>query len=71
MRQTTDLLFISKVIYEHGEPWWNDDFDKKLPILPKALYDYPTTELSASKQEERTKGMMNLALKITFIHACN
>jgi hypothetical protein len=44
---------------------------KKLPIRPKALYDYPTTELSGSKQEERTKGMMNLALKITFIHACN
>jgi hypothetical protein len=20
-----DLLFIPKVINEHGEPWWNDD----------------------------------------------
>jgi hypothetical protein len=24
LRPTTVLLFIHQVIYEHGEPWWND-----------------------------------------------
>jgi hypothetical protein len=33
----TDLLFIPQVIYEHGEPWLNDDVDRKLLIHPKSV----------------------------------
>jgi hypothetical protein len=41
LRPPTGLLFIPQVIYEHGEPWWNDiDMEKlifhqcSLKILP-------------------------------------
>jgi hypothetical protein len=31
---TNGLLFISQVIYEHGEPWWNDINRENLLIRP-------------------------------------
>jgi hypothetical protein len=40
LRPPVGLLFIPQVIYEHGEPWWNDVEGKTdlstraLPILP-------------------------------------
>jgi hypothetical protein len=46
---------------EHRESYWNYVNREKLLIrLP---------ELSCSKQEELAKRMMNLALRITFVHA--
>jgi hypothetical protein len=33
---TTSLLFSLRVIYEHGEPWWNDiDSEKHLTCAPE------------------------------------
>jgi hypothetical protein len=44
LRPPTGLLFISQVIYEHGEPWWNDCVDRgKLLILPPELSGNPTS----------------------------
>jgi hypothetical protein len=34
LRAPPGLLFISKVIYEHIEPWWNDLDRGKLLTLP-------------------------------------
>jgi hypothetical protein len=40
----TDLLFICQLIYEHEEPWWNDDVDReKLLIRPPELSGNPIT----------------------------
>jgi hypothetical protein len=36
LRPPTSLLFISHVIYEYREPWWND-IDRELLNLPSEL----------------------------------
>jgi hypothetical protein len=44
------FLFIPKVIYEHGEPWWIDDERGKL-ICPPELSGNPTSShLVASRR---------------------
>jgi hypothetical protein len=49
------LLFIPQVIYEHGEPWWNDiDMGKLLICLP-GLSGNPTSSHLAANQEELGK----------------
>jgi hypothetical protein len=60
-------LFIPKVIYEHGEPWWNNDVNRrKLLIHPPEL----SAESSVSKQEESEKGMRIWSCEVFFfIHA--
>jgi hypothetical protein len=46
------LLFIPKVIEEHGEPWWNDDDREKLLIHPPELSGNPTSShLIASRRD--------------------
>jgi hypothetical protein len=37
LRQPTGLLLMPQVIYEHGEPWWNDMGRRKLLIRPPEL----------------------------------
>jgi hypothetical protein len=32
------FLFIPKVIYEHGEPWWIDDDERKIDLSTRALW---------------------------------
>jgi hypothetical protein len=47
------VLFIPQVmIYDHGEPWWNDDVDRgKLPTLPPDLWQsYQQRHLVPSKR---------------------
>jgi hypothetical protein len=40
------LLLNLQVIYEHGEPWWNDDVDRgKLLIHPLELSGNPTSRV--------------------------
>jgi hypothetical protein len=42
-------MFIRQVIYEHGEPWWNDiDRDKLLIVYQSCLAIVPA-ESSSSK----------------------
>jgi hypothetical protein len=55
------------VIYEHGEPWWNDDTDRgELLIRPPELSGNRTIKTSDSKQDEREKEMMNLSCEVFF-----
>jgi hypothetical protein len=42
LRPPTGLLFISHVIYEHGEPWLNDVDRRKLLTPPPELSGNPT-----------------------------
>jgi hypothetical protein len=49
LRPPTGLLFISLMIYEHGEPWWNDIDQGKLTIRPPELSGKPTNKSSSSK----------------------
>jgi hypothetical protein len=42
MGSPAGVLFIPKVIYEYGEPWWNDVDRGKLSICPPELPGNPT-----------------------------
>jgi hypothetical protein len=42
LRTPPGLLFISQVIYEHGEPMWNNIDSIKLLIRPPELSGNPT-----------------------------
>jgi hypothetical protein len=62
------------VIYEHGEPWWNDD-RKTLDSSARALWQ-PYQQSPGSKQKEWSKGMriwpckvVLFILAISFLHA--
>jgi hypothetical protein len=44
-RPTFDLLFISQVISEHGEPWWNDIDRGKLLNRPPELSGNPASRV--------------------------
>jgi hypothetical protein len=52
LRQPTGLLFIPQVIYEHGEPWWNDIDRKKLLIRPSELSGNSASSHLVANQEE-------------------
>jgi hypothetical protein len=56
LRPSTGLLFIPQMIYEHGEPWWNDDVGrgKHWFVHHSALIILPA-ETSGSKHEEGRK----------------
>jgi hypothetical protein len=56
------------MIYEHGEPWWNDIDMEELLIRPPELSGNPTTSYLVAKQDELAKEMMNLALRSIFVH---
>jgi hypothetical protein len=45
-------LFTPKVIYEHGEPWWNDIDRRKFLIFPPQLSGNPTISHLVANQEE-------------------
>jgi hypothetical protein len=65
LRPPTGVLFIHRVIYEHGEPWWNYIYRGKLPIRPPELSGNPTsTHLVASKKN----GRRNLGIRSIFVH---
>jgi hypothetical protein len=52
----TGLLFITQVIYEHGEPWWNDIDRGKFLINPPELCGNPTSShLVASSRNRQRK----------------
>jgi hypothetical protein len=59
-------LFIPQVIYEHGEPWWNDIEREKLLIHPPELSGNPTSSHLVAKQEILAKEMMDLGLRCIF-----
>jgi hypothetical protein len=61
LRPPTGLLFIPQVIYEHGEPWWNDNDRGKL-IHPPELSGNPTSSHLVARQEKLANKIMNLAL---------
>jgi hypothetical protein len=66
----TGLLIITKVLYEHGQPRWNDvDREKTTDSSTRAL-SQSYQQSSGSKQEERANGMMNLALPLIFVDTC-
>jgi hypothetical protein len=67
LRPPTGLLFVPQVIYEYGEPRWNEIDRRKLQIHPPDLCGNHTHNLVA-KQEELTKELMNFALqRISFV----
>jgi hypothetical protein len=51
------------MIYEHGEPWWNDIDRGKHLILPPELSGNPTTSHLVTNQEELAKEIMNFVLR--------
>jgi hypothetical protein len=63
----TGLLFISQVIYEHEELWWNNiDRENSWFVHRSSLAILPA-ESSSNKQEERGKETMNLTLRSFFL----
>jgi hypothetical protein len=61
-------LFISQVIYEHGDPWWNDIFGGEILILPPQLSGNPNSSHIVAKLEGLAKEMMCLAFRSIFVH---
>jgi hypothetical protein len=56
LQPPTNLLFIPKMIYKHGEPWWNDTDKGILLICPLELSNNPTSShLVASRRNGRRK----------------
>jgi hypothetical protein len=43
LRAPTSILLILQVIYEHGEPWWNNMDRGKLLIRPQELSGNPAS----------------------------
>jgi hypothetical protein len=58
-------FFIPQMIYEHGEPWWNDTGRGKLLIRPPEL-SVRTTSTAIQQQSRRNLEVKNLALEIYF-----
>jgi hypothetical protein len=55
------------MIYEHGEPWWNNIDGGKL-IRPPELSGSATSSHLIAKQEELSKKMLNFTFQsISFI----
>jgi hypothetical protein len=55
----TGLSFIPQVIYEYGEPWWNDDVNRRKLLTHLATLP---AETSGSKQDEWAKGMKSISV---------
>jgi hypothetical protein len=55
LQPPTGLLFISEVIYEHGEPWRNDIDRENSCYVHQSSLAILTAESSGSKQEEQGK----------------
>jgi hypothetical protein len=54
-RPLTGQLFIPQVIYEQGEPWWNDIY-RIIPICPPELSGNPTSShLAANRRNWKRK----------------
>jgi hypothetical protein len=54
LRPPAGLLFTPQVIYEHGQPWWNDVDGRKFLCLSPELSSNPTTShLVASRSNGR------------------
>jgi hypothetical protein len=66
-RQLTVLLFFPQVIYEHGEPRWND-IDRRKLILQPQLSGNSTSSHLVEKQEEHGEGTVEFCLRnVSFI----
>jgi hypothetical protein len=52
------------MIYEHGEPWWNDINKGKLLIRAPELSGNPTRNYLGAKYKELAKEITNLACEI-------
>jgi hypothetical protein len=65
---TNGPLVNPQVMYEHGEPRWNDiDRERRLLILHESsLKPYQQTHVVA-KEEDLAKEMMNLAVRSIFV----
>jgi hypothetical protein len=59
-------LFISQVIYEHGELWWDDTDSVKLMISLTELTGSSSSSHILLKPEEPAKEVMNLSLRNAF-----
>jgi hypothetical protein len=62
-----DLLFITQIICEHGEPWRNDIDRGKLVIRPPELSGIPTSSYLVAKQEELAKEMNSASRGISSV----
>jgi hypothetical protein len=61
LRPPTGLLFVSQVIYEHGELRWNDIDRETSDLFTRALRQFCQHHVTA-KQKELTKEMINFIL---------
>jgi hypothetical protein len=54
LRPQTFLLFIHQMIYEHGEPWWND-IDRRKPLIrpPELSHNLTSSHLIARRRNRR------------------
>jgi hypothetical protein len=65
------LLSIPKVIYEHGEPWWNYDVDRgKLLTRPPELSSNPTSRVIWQQAGEMSARNEKLAFRCISVHTC-
>jgi hypothetical protein len=64
---TVGTIVNPHVIYKEGEPWWNDIDRENAWFVHQISLAILPAESSASKWEERAKGMMNLALRSIFV----
>jgi hypothetical protein len=55
----TGLLSNPFVIYEHGEPWWNDIGRRKIMIRPPELSGNTDSRALVSKQRNWENEIMN------------
>jgi hypothetical protein len=67
LRPPAGLLFIPHVIYEHGEPRWNDIGRGTPDLSTTALWKFYSYHL-VGKQEELGEETMNLALRSISIY---
>jgi hypothetical protein len=61
LRPPTPLLFSPEMIYEHGEPWWNDTDRRKFLIRPPELCGNCSSSHLVAKQEDTANEIINVA----------
>jgi hypothetical protein len=67
MRPPTCLFFIPRVIYQHGEPWWNDiDRGNSLLVNQSSLVFLKQSHLVENQKEVAKQ--MNFAWGSIFVH---
>jgi hypothetical protein len=64
LRPPTGLLFIPRVMCEHGQQLWDNIDKRKLLIRPPELSGNPTSHHPVASREEVVKKMMNLGCTI-------